>query len=159
MGGVLAELLATKGVQVTLVTPAALVSEWTVNTLEQSFIQKQLIEMGVTLRLSERVMCVGSDYVETGCVYAGRMHQIPADAVVMVTSRLGHDDIWHDLRARQDQWADHGIRSIKLIGDAAAPAPIAWATYAGHNYATEIDGADFGDAPSFRREITALSID
>ena len=29
-------------------------------------------------------------------------------------------------RARRDEWADNGIRSIKVIGDAEAPGPIAW---------------------------------
>ena len=49
-----------------------------------------------------------------------------------------------------------GIESIKLIGDAESPAPIAWATYAGHRYARELDMPDIGDALPFRREVTAL---
>ena len=40
--------------------------------------------------------------------------------------------------------------------DAAAPGPIAWATYAGRRYAEELDAPDLGDALSFRREIAAL---
>ena len=43
------------------------------------------------------------------------------------------------------------------IGDAKAPAPIAWATYAGHRYAEELDAPDIGDAVPFRRELAALS--
>ena len=43
-----------------------------------------------------------------------------------------------------------------LNGDAAAPAPIAWATYAGHRYARELDTPDIGDALPFRREVTQL---
>ena len=46
---------------------------------------------------------------------------------------------------------------IKVIGDAEAPGPIAWATYAGHRYARELDMADIGDALPFRREVTALA--
>ena len=41
------------------------------------------------------------------------------------------------------------MRSVKLIGDAAAPGPIAWATYAGRRYAEELDEPDRGDALSF----------
>jgi dimethylamine/trimethylamine dehydrogenase len=48
---------------------------------------------------------------------------------------------------------------VKLIGDAAAPAPIAWATFAGHRYARDLDTADIGDALPFRREVTALQND
>jgi dimethylamine/trimethylamine dehydrogenase len=40
-----------------------------------------------------------------------------------------------------------------VIGDAAAPAAIAWATYAGHRYAEELDSSDIGDALPFRREV------
>ena len=46
LGGALAELLAPKGSSVTLVTPAALVSEWTVNTMEQPRIHRRLVEAG-----------------------------------------------------------------------------------------------------------------
>ena len=57
----------------------------------------------------------------------------------------------------QTDWQSTGIQSIKLIGDAAAPGPIAWATYAGRRYAEELDAPDQGDALSFRREITELA--
>ena len=59
MGGVLAELLAREGRQVTLVTPAAHVSAWTMNTMEQPRIQRRLLELGVTLELSHTL--VGRD--------------------------------------------------------------------------------------------------
>ena len=75
----------------------------------------------------------------------------------MVASRVGNDALYQDLVARQAEWADAGIRSVKLFGDAEAPGPIAWATYAGHRYARELDGPDIGDALSFRREITELA--
>ena len=43
-----------------------------------------------------------------------------------------------------------------MIGDAQAPGPIAWATYAGRRYAEGIDAPDRGDALSFRREVAGL---
>ena len=46
MGGVLAELLAKEGYEVTLATPAADVSNWTHATLEQARIQKRLLQLG-----------------------------------------------------------------------------------------------------------------
>ena len=42
LGGVLAELLASEGKRVTLVTPEPRVSEWTVNTMEQERIHRRL---------------------------------------------------------------------------------------------------------------------
>ena len=86
-----------------------------------------------------------------------RMSQIACDAVVLVTARLPNDALYLDLKARQADWRDAGISSVKLIGDANAPAPIAWATYAGHRYAEELDAPDIGDAVPFRRELAALS--
>ena len=38
-----------------------------------------------------------------------------------VTSRLGHDELWRALKARESEWTAHGVQSVKLIGDAAAP--------------------------------------
>jgi len=156
MGGVMAELLRQKGCAVSLITPANCVSEWTVNTLEQSFIQRRLIDMGIELITARRINAIAADHVVTACTYAGHESELEADAVVLVTARDGDDRLWQDLRARKSEWAENNIRSVKLIGDAAAPAPIAWATYAGHRYAMELDGEDAGDEPCFRREIAAL---
>src|SRR3546814_5199152 len=52
MGGVLAELIAKAGHDVTLVTPAALVSAWTLKALDQPFVHRRLVDCGVTLRLN-----------------------------------------------------------------------------------------------------------
>ena len=84
---------------------------------------------------------------------------IECDGVLLVSSRLENNSVYHDLKAREAEWADAGIKSVKLIGDANAPGPIAWATYAGHRFARELDGEDSGDALPFRREITQLAID
>ena len=64
-----------------------------------------------------------------------------------------------ELKSRRAEWAGNGIRAIRVMGDAEAPGPIAWATYAGHRYARELDEADIGDALPFRREVAALSPD
>ncbi len=157
MGGVLAELLIQKGAKVTLITPSAFVSDWTNNTLEQATIHAKLDEMGVDIVLNRGVAEIGADHVVSNCVYTGKTRNYECDAVVMVTSRTGNDGLFHDLTARQADWADAGIRSVRIFGDAEAAGPIAWATYAGHRYARELDGADIGDDLPFRREITELA--
>lgn len=157
MGGVLAELMARQGTKVTLVTPSAYVSDWTRNTLEQGAIHRRLAELGVEIVLNRVVMQVMAGGVATACAYTGAEREFAADAVVLVTSRLQNDDLWHELKNRRAEWADNGIRSIKVIGDAEAPGPIAWATYAGHRFARELDEPDIGDALPFRREVTALA--
>ncbi|UWR32953.1 NAD(P)-binding protein [Sulfitobacter sp. W027] len=157
MGGVLAELLVKQGAKVTLVTPSAYVSDWTNNTLEQATIHAKLDNLGVEIVLNRGITEVGAGHVVSNCVYTGKTRSYECDAVVMVASRIGNDQLFHDLAARQDEWADAGIRSVKLFGDAEASGPIAWATYAGHRYARELDGEDIGDELPFRREITELA--
>ncbi|GLT11634.1 NADH:flavin oxidoreductase [Sulfitobacter porphyrae] len=157
MGGVLAELLVKQGAKVTLITPSAYVSDWTNNTLEQATIHARLDNMGVEIVLNRGVTEIGVDHVVSNCAYTGKTRNYECDAVVMVASRTGNDQLFHDLTARQAEWADAGIRSVKLFGDAEASGPIAWATYAGHRYARELDGEDIGDDLPFRREITELA--
>ncbi|MGV8985907.1 MAG: FAD-dependent oxidoreductase [Cypionkella sp.] len=157
MGGVLAELCAQKGCDVVLITPSAFVSDWTANTLEQAAIHRRLVAAGVKIVLNTGVAAIHHDCVETTCTYTDARSRTSCDAVVMVGSRLSDDALFEALKAREVDWADAGLRSVKLIGDAAAPAPIAWATFAGHRYARELDTADIGDALPFRREVTQLA--
>jgi dimethylamine/trimethylamine dehydrogenase len=157
MGGVIAELLVQQGCDVTLVTPSAFVSDWTRNTLEQGAIHRRLIQTGVRIVLNEGVAAIHERRVECNCSYTDQRRSIDCDAVVLVSSRRSNDALYHSLMEREAEWRDNGILSVKLIGDAAAPGPIAWATYAGHRYARELDEPDRGDALSFRREVTALA--
>lgn len=157
MGGVMAELLMQKGCSVTLVTPAAYVSEWTLNTLEQHEIHRRLAGLGVKIELNRGVTAVGKDHVETNCIFTDQRRLLESDGVLLVSSRIENNSVYNALKQREADWADAGIRSVKLIGDANAPGPIAWATYAGHRYARELDGEDIGDALPFRREITELA--
>jgi len=152
-------LLAKNGADVTLVTPAAFVSEWTNNTLEQVAIHPRLVDVGVEIVLNRGVTEIHADHVITNCTYTDRTWPMECDAVVMVASRTGDDGIYRDVARREAEWADAGIKSVKLIGDAEAPGPIAWATYAGHRYARELDAPDIGDDLPFRREITELAAD
>jgi dimethylamine/trimethylamine dehydrogenase len=159
MGGVLAELLRKEGCEVTIITPAAYLSEWTNNTLEQHAIHKKLAEMGVEIVLNRGVTEIGKGHVVSNCTFTDTTREYGCDAVVMVSSKLENAGVYDVLKAREGDWADAGIKSVKLIGDANAPGPIAWATYAGHRYARELDGEDIGDDLPFRREITELAVD
>jgi dimethylamine/trimethylamine dehydrogenase len=154
MGSVIAELLVARGCTVHFVTPAVKVAEWTDNTLEQSTIQRRLVEIGVHIHLSHGPETVYSGAVDLTCTWSGRSTQIACDSVLMVTSRTPNDSLFHQLKAQD--WQGSGIASLKLIGDASAPGPIAWATYAGRRYAEELDALDQGDGLTFRREIADL---
>ena len=157
MGAVLAELLAKEDFEVTLVTPAADVSNWTANTLEQGFVQKRVLELGVAIRTHHSVTAMQAGAATLSCVFTGRTRELPADSLVLVTARLPNEQLYLDLKAREADWADAGIQSVKVIGDACAPGPIAYAVYAGHRYARELDAPDIGDAVPFKRELTELA--
>ncbi|HUW17605.1 MAG TPA: FAD-dependent oxidoreductase [Actinomycetes bacterium] len=157
MGGVLSELLAGEGFEVTLVTPAAQVSSWTNNTLEVLRVQRRVLEAGVDVRTAEVVTAIGGDAVSTANAYTGAVGQLPADCVVLVTARLPEEGLLHDLQNRSGEWSASGMLSVRAIGDAFAPATIAAAVYEGHKYAEELDTAPrTGDVVPFRREVTAL---
>ncbi len=157
MGGVMAELLAEKGYETLYVTPASEASTWTRNTMEQHFIQKRLIEKGVSIRNFTAVDAIAAGEATVSCMFTGRQERLEADAVVLVTARLPNEALFLDLKARAAEWADAGIESVTAIGDALAPATIAHATYAGRRYAEELDGEPLADgALPFKREITEL---
>ena len=98
LGGVVAEALARSGHAVTFVTPAARVSEWTVNTLEQVRIQRRMLEAGIEIVPSRAVDGASAGAVRTSCVYTSEVEEHAADALVLVTSRLPDDGVAADLR-------------------------------------------------------------
>ncbi|MFN8995700.1 MAG: FAD-dependent oxidoreductase, partial [Pseudomonadota bacterium] len=152
MAGAIAERLALAGHAVTLVTPAALVSEWTVQTLEQGRIERRLAEAGVTI--ATRVSAVA---VEPGRFMATddvtrRERVFDCASVVLVTMRDPVDALARDLAARKAEWADAGLRSVTTIGDALAPAMIVHAVHAGHLYARTLGTPINRDAVPFLRD-------
>lgn len=157
MGGVLAEALVQQGNDVTLLTPSPRLSEWTFNTLEQAAIHRRLVQIGVQTVLNRGLRSIADDEVVSGCVFGGTDMTFGCDAVVIVASRESNDALYRALHDRRNEWADQGLRDVKIIGDAEAPGPIAWATYAGHRYARELDEPTSQDELGFKRELAALS--
>jgi dimethylamine/trimethylamine dehydrogenase len=155
MGSVLAELLVQNGNRVRFITPATKVAEWTDNTLEQGRIMRRLLELDVDIHLNKAPEAIGRQDITLGCTWTGRQSALPADALLYVTSRTPNDQLFHATQGLD--WQAAGIASLTLIGDAAAPGPIAWATYAGRAWAEGLDQPDPGDALPFRREIAALT--
>lgn len=153
MGGALAELLATAGKQVTLVTPQPLVSAWTENTMEQPRIHARLAAAGVSIVLSQALISATSEEIRFVCVYTGRETVLPADALVLVTARVPCDELAIELAETQDGPV------VETIGDALAPGTIAHAVWDGHRYAEDFDdpAAQDPDRVPFRREIVALA--
>ncbi|MQP68413.1 NAD(P)-binding protein [Niveispirillum sp. SYP-B3756] len=156
MGGVIAEKLRLQGLEVTLVTPAPLVSAWTVNTLEQTRIQRRLLQIGVRIRANEALVAFQDGEARLACTFTGTVQPQPAKAVIMVTARLQNDTLYDDLMARSDEWEAVGLKAVTRIGDAEAPGTIAAAIFSGHRHARECERTTGQEGVPFLREIPAL---
>jgi dimethylamine/trimethylamine dehydrogenase len=151
MGAVLAEKLQAAGLEVTLVTPAGTVGEWSFNTEEQARTQKRLLNLGVNILTAKAVSGFDGDSAEITCVYTGKSVDQAASSIVAVTARNPYDELYRQLISDQDALADSGISRVERVGDCRAPGTIAAAVYGGHRAAREMDATDPGDV-SFRRE-------
>jgi dimethylamine/trimethylamine dehydrogenase len=157
MGSVLAELLARRGRTVIFVTPESQVSPWSRNTLEQARIQKRLIGLGVEIVTAMALAGRTKDQLQLSCVYSGRTRPVDCATLVPVTARLPDETLWLELKAREDEWADAGIKTVTRLGDCLAPGLIAAAVYSGHQYArTYQEQVDKDRAPFMREDIARL---
>ncbi len=156
MGGILAEMLRARGLDVTIATPAADISNFTHNTLEQERIQTRLLEMDVTLRPHRELTEIDDGMVELACVYTDRTETLPCVSVVLVTARLPNDALYYDLTCDEEALIHSDIKTVTRIGDCLAPGTIAAAVYGGHRYAREFDEPVHDGVP-FKRELPLLA--
>jgi len=136
MGGVLAELCRYTGREVTIVTPAAMVSSWTVNTLEALPIAKRIAQFGINVITYSSIVGWADGRAQLVSNLTGQTTELLADSLVTVTARLPNDDLFEQLR---DRWEEAGIASVTRIGDCWAPSTIQQAVYTGHKWARELD--------------------
>jgi dimethylamine/trimethylamine dehydrogenase len=85
---------------------------------------------------------------------ANKTHRwLEFDSLVLVTGRKSNDGLYRELKARQGEWADKGVKAVYLIGDAEAPRLIADATFTGHRVAREIEEANPQIPLPYKREV------
>ena len=85
-------------------------------------------------------------------MYVDTTTELAADAVIPVTARRVDDSLYTALIEQNSTLINHGIKSVKAIGDCYAPATIAIAVYAGHEYARTLDQTP-EQASFFKREL------
>ena len=141
LGGVLAERCRASGLEVTLVTPAAMVSAWTVNTLEALPIAKRIARQGIEVVPYTSIVGFDGSKAQLFSGLTGATLELPCASLVTVTARLPTDGLYVALDQLRDGWADAGIASITRIGDCWAPSTIQQAVYTGHKWARELDEA------------------
>ena len=136
MGGVLAELLAEQGCQVTLLTPAPLISYWSQFTLEQERIQNKLMKLGVKLYPQHILSEIENDCVRLTNTISGNEVEFQRDGVVLVSDRISNDWLYYSLKPALEEGR---LQSLRIIGDAEAPNIIAQAVFSGHLAAREFE--------------------
>ncbi|HNN14859.1 MAG TPA: FAD-dependent oxidoreductase, partial [Anaerolineales bacterium] len=149
MGGVLADLLATNGCEVTLVTPAPTISAWAEYTLERDRIYKRLLSLNVTLLPFHALASFSPTSATVSHVITSAESTLACDAIVVVTDRIPNDALYHELKPAL---ADGRLKSLRIIGDAEAPNIIAQAVFSGHLAAREFDEAIDPEVTPFKVE-------
>jgi len=157
LGISLAELMADQGKEVTYVCSAPEVAEYGVFTLEIYNNKRMLFEKGVRCLRDHWAVSVvpgavrltyafkfGADLVgpKSGAVPRrdnGGDFDVPADAIILVTSRYSDDGLWRELKARQTDWGKNEIQDVFRIGDCKAPAQCNQVIWDGHRLAREFD--------------------
>ena len=147
MGGLLAEVLATEGFSVTLVTTDSKVSAWTVNTMEQARIHRRLLAAGVTILTDHVVNAAADGVARVASTYTGDGRSLACDGLVSVTFRSANDSLVDELVAA-------GHPHVAAVGDAWNPGMLADAIHHGRLYAEDFDTAPLAvGAVPFRREV------
>jgi len=140
IGSLLAEKLALAGCNATLISTESEIAHWTRYTQEQAAILARLAQLGVGWRCNLLATRWASGRLETTCRLSGKVEIIEASTLIPVTSRLPNRQLHDELLLRLEQGRAGGIKSLRLIGDAEAPATIAHAVYAGYRLAHTFEG-------------------
>jgi dimethylamine/trimethylamine dehydrogenase len=157
LGSVIAELLSAEGYLVTIVTPEAIVADWTRNTLEQGKIEDRLKQAGVAILTRRNVVRTSEDGVVVLNALTDQEEVLPG-SIISTTMRLPNDDLYNDLMGSGEAAKNAGITSIRRIGDCYGPSIIASAIYEGHRYARELDTEVSIDVVPFKREHHKLEL-
>jgi dimethylamine/trimethylamine dehydrogenase len=145
-----AELLATEGFEVTVVTPFSVLSPVSDQTLEGEMLRAHLHRAGVSVSHGTTIMGIDAGSV-TGHDRHGEPWSASCDGIVLVTQQVSRDTLYTEL-AGGPALAAAGISGLYRIGDAVAPRMISEAVFDGHRLAREIDSQDPAQPSPYRRE-------
>jgi dimethylamine/trimethylamine dehydrogenase len=147
MGSVVAELISSQGIAVTLVTPSDSMSEWGGLTYDRWRARTKLQKMGAKIVTAHNLSSCDGNVAKLSCQYTGQETEIDCESVVLVTARTPNEGLYRSLLESVEAGADDAPQSVKRIGDCDAPAIIAAAVYSGHKYARELDATIDPDNP------------
>lgn len=138
LGSVLALMLRSMGVAVTLATPGGRAATWGSYTNEQFAAVNALIDAGVDIVTNRTLERIEPDHCVTACIFTGRETTIAADWVLPLTRREPRDSLYRDLKQAQAHGTVGASENVLRIGDCDAPGIIATAVYSGYKAAVEL---------------------
>ena len=160
----LAELLADRGKQVTLITLFDRAAPYTDFTLEGPNLRRMMREKDITNRAGtwvESAVPSGPVTLRLYDIYRDgakrtdqpRQGELPrrvgtdaeyfqCDTVVLCTGRHSNALLYRDLAASRSEWAARDLAGVYRAGDCLAPRYIADAVFDGHRMGREIDSPD-----------------
>ena len=139
MGSVLAEVAVKTGRKVVFISSTPTVSAWSENTLEQSRIQSKLMNLNIEIMTSHKLCNHQDKQLSISCLFTEKISQIECETLILVTSRIPNDKLWHELSIKKDNWKDLGIETVTRIGDCLQPGLIAMAVQSGHKFVRAIE--------------------
>jgi len=156
-GLAMAELLVDQGKQVTVVTEAADVAEYTAYTMELGNNKRLMHEKKIaqfTYHWLEKVepgkvtlfylYRDSAELFDQGNGRFGRREgtetfEVACDSVILVTARVPNSGLFNELKARKSEWLKNEIQAIYRIGDCLAPQQLMNAIFGAHRLAREFD--------------------
>ena len=153
VGASVAQFLAAKGHDVTIVTQHSTLASWMEKTLEHAWLQTDLRRLGVEIMTDTMLQEVRPGVAVTADVWQpSRTREHSIDSLVVSSARISNSEIYDELRRHPDRLTEAGIEGLYVIGSAAAPGMIIDSIFQGHRLAREIDSADPSQPLPFIRE-------
>lgn len=144
MANALAADLAMQGLDVHLVSPAAMIGGWSLNTLEYPRMLAEMARLGVEMHPNATAV----EWTDQG------LRIMRSDTGAELPMIAAKSLVFAGLRAPEltlsQELTEAGI-AHRLIGDAEVPGPIQAAVYSGHRHAREVLGTEPEDR-IFKRE-------
>lgn len=138
MGGVLAEHLAARGIEVSYATPAGQASAWTFMTNELPLVHRALASRDVPVTTLACLSAFDGETATLSHLFTGERTKVACRSIVIVGLRKPNAGLYDELLQRSAEVAAAGIKSIERIGDALAPGAIVHAVHSGHKLAREL---------------------
>ena len=150
----IAQLLASRGLDVRLATPFTAVAPYLEASFEAAAVRRRLAGLGVAVACGTTLDSIEPDTARLSRDGGARM--VDAAAVVLVTQRLPRAGLYRELEAGPARLREAGITGLFRIGDCVIPGHPGDAVFSARRLAMAIDTDDPARPPAIRRELPVV---